>query len=259
MKILVTGASRGIGRSICELLSQRGHEIIGTCRRPQALANPLPGVAFIALDLSDPQSVRDCMAAVGDVDVLVNNAGISQFGPVDSIDDAAIRRIFEVNFFGAVALSRFFLGPMLARRTGKIINIGSLMGHFSLPYYSTYAATKHALKAHTLSLRQEVRHFGIDVHMVDPYDTDTAIEREFICLESSSNYLQAKDMLQGIERRVSAGVSPEIIAIQVVRIIESRHSAFALPVGGPAPLLLFLRRLVSQRMEEWLIRKMYKL
>ena len=135
MTALVTGASRGIGRAIAARLSQAGCAVIGTFRDPSALrrGDPLPGVRYLPLDLRDQRSIQALAAEVGVVDVLVNNAGMSQIGPVEDVPLDLVRGIFETNLFGLLSLTKLFLPGMRARRAGMIVNIASFAGVTPVP------------------------------------------------------------------------------------------------------------------------------
>src|SRR6185312_2064110 len=125
-----------------------------------------------ALDVTDEQSMRDAVASIeqaeGAVGVLVNNAGYSQSGAIETVPMDAVRRQFETNVFGLVRLTQLVLPKMRAQRWGKIVNVGSMGGRLSFPGGGHYHATKHAIEALSDALRFELRGFGIDVVLLEP-------------------------------------------------------------------------------------------
>lgn len=178
--ILVTGASTGIGRDLAERLSDLGHRVWASARKPSDLESlsRLPGVIPLPLDVRDPESVRSARKRVeergGGLDGLVNNAGVGGLGPLAGWTEPELRDIFEVNLFGPMRMIREFLPPLLARG-GRIVNIGSQGGSISMRYYAPYTMTKHALEALTVSMRDELGPHGIHVSIVQPGGVITAI------------------------------------------------------------------------------------
>jgi NAD(P)-dependent dehydrogenase (short-subunit alcohol dehydrogenase family) len=171
--VLITGCSSGIGHATALRLARSGWTVYATARRPETLSElAAAGAHTLALDVTDEASMRAAVDAVcdaeGAVDVLVNNAGYSQSGPVETVPMDAVRRQFETNVFGVVALTQMVLPAMRAQRYGKIVNVGSMGGRLTFPGGGFYHATKHALEALSDALRFEVQGFGIDVVLVEP-------------------------------------------------------------------------------------------
>jgi len=175
MKVLITGASRGIGREIALALLKQGFEVTGTSRNVEMQPATFP---LLRLDLADKNSIADCARQAGAIDVLINNAGISQMGAVEELPVQKMRELFEANFFGLIELTKCFLPQMRQKRKGFIINIGSLAGKFAVPFKSSYVASKFALAGFSWSLRNEVMPFGIKVTVIEPSDISTSIEPE---------------------------------------------------------------------------------
>jgi NAD(P)-dependent dehydrogenase (short-subunit alcohol dehydrogenase family) len=175
--IVVTGASSGIGRATAVELARSEHRVYAAARRErelQALAETHPGITGLALDVTDPTSVaaaRDQVRADtggGGPDVLVNAAGVAALGPIEATPLGEMRRQFDVNVLGALAVTQSFLPDMRARRAGRIVNISSVLGRFTLPGTGAYAASKYALEAISDALRVELAPFGIAVVLVEP-------------------------------------------------------------------------------------------
>jgi short-subunit dehydrogenase len=124
-RVLVTGASSGIGRSIAKLLSERGYEVLGTSRNTSTIKDKLPNVTYFNLDLQDSKSIDALIPEIGDIDILINNAGQGQVGPLEEVPIEKIRSLFEVNLFGIIQLTQSILPSMRKRKTGLIINLSS--------------------------------------------------------------------------------------------------------------------------------------
>jgi NAD(P)-dependent dehydrogenase (short-subunit alcohol dehydrogenase family) len=177
-RVFITGASSGIGLETARLLSARGYNVVGTCRHPEhvnaalSTAGRPPDFPLVAMDQSDPASVErgfaEVLARLGSIDILINNAGAGELGAVEDTPEEEARRLFEVNYFSAVRLTRLCLPGMRARGAGVIVQLGSIVFSLQFPFKAQYCASKAALSGFTLSLRHEVRPFGIRVHLLEP-------------------------------------------------------------------------------------------
>src|SRR5947209_16169675 len=171
--VLITGCSSGIGAATAELLAERGWKVYATARRQETLtALAEKGCETLALDVCDEASMRAAIQHVTDaegaVGVLVNNAGYSQSGAVETVPPDQIRRQFETNVFGLVRMCQLVLPGMREQRWGKIVNISSMGGRLTFPGGGLYHATKYAVEAISDALRFEVRGFGVDVILIEP-------------------------------------------------------------------------------------------
>jgi NAD(P)-dependent dehydrogenase (short-subunit alcohol dehydrogenase family) len=171
--VLVTGCSSGIGRATALRLAAGGWSVWASARRPESLADLADaGCRTLALDVTDEASMEAAVARVreeaGAVGVLVNNAGYSQSGAVETVPLEAARRQFETNVFGLARLTQLVLPGMRAQGWGKVVNVGSMGGRLTFPGGGWYHASKYALEALSDALRFEVRGFGVDVVLVEP-------------------------------------------------------------------------------------------
>jgi NAD(P)-dependent dehydrogenase (short-subunit alcohol dehydrogenase family) len=181
--VLVTGVSSGIGRAIAEDLLSRGYVVLGSVRRPQdasELQQRWPDdFTPLVFDVTDaealPAIVKQVEATLGGrgLKALVNNAGIFLGGPLMYQPLAEVRSVFDVNVFGLLAVTQAFLPLLGARRDrigppGRIVNIGSVSGAITVPFMTTYSATKHAVEALTQGLRRELSLYGIEVSAIEP-------------------------------------------------------------------------------------------
>ena len=176
--ILITGASTGFGRDTAETLARAGHNVFASMRDPinknrvHADALQAKGIEVIELDVTNTQSVERAVATVvtkaGRIDVLINNAGVATAGVSEAFTDEQATALFDVNVIGLHRVTRATLPTLRSQRDGLIINIGSVLGRVTFPFFGIYGASKFAVEALTDSFRYEVSQFGIDVVLVQP-------------------------------------------------------------------------------------------
>ena len=171
--VLITGCSSGIGQATAKRLAQRGHVVYASARRLDSIADlESDGCRLLALDVTDEASMSEAVRAVeaehGAVGALVNNAGYSQSGAIESVPLDEVRRQFETNVFGLARMCQLVLPAMRAQRAGRIVNISSIGGTLVFPGGGFYHATKYAVEALSDALRFEVSGFGIRVVIVEP-------------------------------------------------------------------------------------------
>jgi len=176
--ILITGATSGIGRDAALRLAGAGHLVLAGGRRRDALAGLAAEsrgrIEPLVLDVTEPASVEAARELVErrtggrGLDVLVNNAGYALPGPLEALAEADLRRLFDTNLFGLLAVTRAFLPAMRERGLGRVVNVGSIMGRVAMPLLGAYNASKHAVAAVTDTLRMELAPFGVSVVLVEP-------------------------------------------------------------------------------------------
>jgi len=240
--VWVTGASAGIGAALARVFAARGARLVLSARRGAQLEEvraTLPRAdehLVVPLDLADPESIAvaaaEVLARCAAVDVLVHCGGVSQRSLARDTSLAVDRRIFETNFFGAVALTKALLPSMLARRAGHVVVVSSLVGKIGTPLRSAYAASKHALHGFFDSLRAEVWREGIQVTLACP---------GFIRTEVSVNALTGDGSPQGTMDDAQAhGMPADDCAEAIVRAVE--RGAHEVLVGGKERWAVHLHR-----------------
>src|SRR3954467_13141084 len=168
--VLITGCSTGIGHATAARLAAGEWKVYATARQIETLADlESAGCRVLALDVTDEASMEAGVAAVeGGVSVLINNAGYSQSGALETLPMESVRRQFETNVFGALRMAQLVLPGMREAGRGKIVNVSSMGGRLTFPGGGAYHATKYAVEALSDALRMEVARFGIDVICVEP-------------------------------------------------------------------------------------------
>jgi short-subunit dehydrogenase len=259
-RALVTGASRGIGRAVAAALARRGYDVVGTTRSPADL--PLgereSGVRYLPLDLADEKSIDSLAAQAGDIDVLINNAGGSQIGPIEEVPAAAMRGLFQQNLWGSVRLTQGLLPRMRERRSGRIIFISSFAGVTPVPFLSVYAASKAALTALARGLRQEVMAHGVRVSVIAPFDIRTTIPLD-IRFTDESAYRDAVLRVKGArDKSLAEAPEPSIVARKVLRVLAARKPSAFYPVGKNAGFQAFLLKHLPDPTVEMIVRSLFR-
>lgn len=251
--ILITGCSTGIGHALALELHRRGATVIATARRRAVLADlSAQGLQTAALDVDSSDSIAALMADLGargvSVDMLVNNAGYGAMGPLAEMPGEELERQFRTNVFGLMALTRAVIPGMVARRSGRIINVGSVSGVLVTPFAGAYCATKAAVHALSDALRMELAPFGIDVMVVQP----GAIRSQFGA--TASQGVEARDgslslyapVADAIAARANASQQHSTAAEDFAReLADAMLAGEAVPVvriGKGSTLLPALRR-----------------
>ena len=167
--VLITGCSSGFGLEIAKDFLQKGWRVMATMRTPCAELLPhSDNLRILSLDVTDPDSIGRTVEAAGDIDVLVNNAGIGWLNALEGTSMETVRDLFETNALGTIAMTRAVLPQFRTRRTGVIVNVSSTVTLKPLPLLSVYTASKAAVNAFTESLALELEPFGVRVRLVLP-------------------------------------------------------------------------------------------
>jgi NAD(P)-dependent dehydrogenase (short-subunit alcohol dehydrogenase family) len=261
---LVTGASSGIGQATAERLGAAGYKVYGTSRRgAQAGQRPFE---MLSLDVTSDESVAAAVSEVirreGRIDLLVNNAGVSlaPAGAEESSIEQA-QAIFDTNFFGIVRMTRAVVPHMRNQRSGRIINIGSIVGFLPAPYMALYAATKHAVEGYSESLDHELRTWGIRVSVLEPAGTSTNIDANAPEADAKLDaYREARAVVgQSLTAMIENGDGPGVVADVVLKAAAAAHPKLRYTAGRTAWWLRLLRRFAPASVLDAGIRKDLKL
>ena len=262
--ILITGCSTGIGRAAAEHLAAKGHTVYASARRPDSIADlEGKGIKTLALDVTDEASMQAAVKAVedaeGSVGALVNNAGYSQSGAVESVKLDDVRAQFETNVFGLIRMSQLVLPGMREKGRGRIVNIGSMGGTLTFPGGGIYHATKYAVEAISDAMRFEVKGFGVDVVLIQPglITSDFAAAAVGALNTGTSDEGPYSDFNQAVASgtvdaykgpTAKLGGPPESVAKVIEKAITSTRPRTRYKVTASARLIMGQRKLLSDRM-----------
>ncbi len=264
--VLITGCSSGIGLALAEELSARGQRVFATARKPAALSGLNgPRLEKLALDVTDPDSIAEAVARViavaGRIDMLINNAGFNAIGPLAEVPLSEARRLFDTNLLAPLALTQAVFPHMAARKHGRIINIGSVVGLLPTPFAGVYCASKAGVHMMSEVLRMELAPFGIDVIEVQPGAVRSRIaDNAAAGLEhyqrESSRY---RPVFAGIQKRAGASqdrpMSAESFAREVVSAVLAEKPARIVRRGRGANLYSALSKLPGPARDRVLMRQ----
>ena len=222
---------------------------------------------MVALDVTKVNSINACIAQVvervGQIDVLINNAGAGITGPIEEIPETEIKRNFETNFFGPINVIKAVLPQMRKQNSGLIINITSIAGYMGLPYRGVYSASKGALELITEAFRMEVKDFNITMTNVAPGDfaTNIAAGRYHAPVIKGSPYEKAyQNTLDLMNEHVDSGSDPNMMAKVVHKIIENKNPKVHYKVGEfMQKFSIVLKRILPDKVYEKMLMKHYKL
>ena len=263
--VLITGCSSGIGRATALRLAGAGWTVYATARRPETLSElETAGCHTLALDVTDEQSmqaaVEEIERAEGAIGVLINNAGYSQSGAIETVPLDAVRRQFETNLFGLVRLTQLVLPKMRAQRWGKIVNVGSMGGRLSFPGGGHYHATKHALEAISDALRFELRGFGIDVILLEPglitteFGEAATASMADVELTGDDPYAKFNTTVGAVTKGAYDGPmklfggGPDRVAKVIERALKRRRPPARITITPSAKVTIAMRRVMPDRL-----------
>lgn len=264
--VVITGASSGIGRACAALLARERFRVFAGVRKvsdgESLRAESGEAITPIQIDVTDDATITAAVETVGalvadrGLDGLVNNAGIGMTGPVEYVTAAALRRQFDVNVFGQIAVTQAFL-PLVRQARGRIVNMGSVGSEIAIPFGGALCASKSAFKSLNDALRLELRPFGIHVSLVEPGAIHTpAVDKTLGDVEAIIHALPPDgaarygEMLRafvrrGYDREVN-GSPPEVVAKAVHHALTARRPRTRYPVGADAKTLVTLPRILPE-------------
>ncbi len=278
--VLITGASSGIGRASALLLSRWGYRVFAGVRHAQVdndlWAEASKPLTPVKLDVTDPRQIRSSVEVLTEalgsdcgLVGLVNNAGMTMPGPLEFLPLDSLRQQLEVNLIGLVAVTQAFL-PLIRKCRGRIVNIGSIFGRFTLPFSGSYSATKFGLEGLTDSLRRELLPSGIHVSIVEPGAIETPIwdkglpQLDKIAVELPAQgkelYATSLSALRRVmEKARRHAVPPEAVARAVLHALEAKRPKSRYLVGTDARVLAIGARFLPDRLNDWLVEKVLKI
>jgi short-subunit dehydrogenase len=269
LTILITGATSGIGRHTALYLGAKGHRVIATGRNEAALATlrdeAKGAIETVTLDVTDRESIARAKSTVDaltnnrGLDVLVNNAGYGVLGPTALITDEDMRAQYETNVFGLMAVTRAFLPQMMARGSGRIVNVSSVGGRITLPLFGVYNSTKYAVESLSDGLRIELAPFGVKVSLIEPgYISTNFTDRsmhEFSKYQTpDSPYAAVLDRADAMQKAVGkTAVGPQAVARAIERASTSRWPSARYVAPGYNVMGIVMMRLLPTRWADFVL------
>ncbi len=259
---VVTGVSSGIGEATARKLGSEGYRVFGTVRSPEGRVPE--GVERVVLDVRDEASIERGIASVLErasrIDALVNNAGATIVGAIEETDTTQAQDLFDVNFFGAVRVTRAVLPAMRAQHGGRIVFVSSVLGFLPAPFMGFYAASKHALEGYSESLDHEVRALGIRALLIEPGFMKTKLEKNGnLAARNIDDYAAARGRVgEGLKASIGAGDDPILVANAIADALRAPHPKLRYPVGKGAGMLARLRSLAPAAMFDRSLRKQFR-
>jgi NAD(P)-dependent dehydrogenase (short-subunit alcohol dehydrogenase family) len=270
--VLITGATAGIGRTTALHLAGLGHHVIASGRKATELARldlEAKGLGVrldvVTLDVTSSASIAAAVEAVARLtsgqgpDVLINNAGFGVLGPTSEISDAELRRQYDTNVFGLMSVTRAFLPRMRERRAGRIINVSSVGGRLTLPFFGVYNSTKYALESLSDALRFELQPFGIDVALIEPGVIRTSFEATAVAgLDgfAASPYAGAiakYDRMSKLADRFAS--NPIVVAKAIARAVGARRAAARYVAPRRTHLAIWMSAVLPTAVWDWAMRR----
>ena len=240
--VLVTGAGSGIGRALCIEAAQRGLAVALCGRRREALeatgALLGPGASHLIIpaDITRPEQRRRIVDRIrkerGALDILINNAGIVEGGPLETFDDDALARTFQTNVMAPMALTRDLMSLLIAAKPSRVVNVGSIFGDIAYPEFTCYSAAKFALRGFSIALRREWKQKGIGVTYAAPRATRTDAAVAFASLIAKTKMNMD---------------SPEQVARQIWRAVARGHDSVYAP--APEKVYVLIQRLFPRAID----------
>jgi len=240
---LVTGSSSGFGKEICKEALEKGDYVIATARKTDTLNDLVEEfgdkVLALELDVTNQDSINECkekaLAWKDKIDVLVNNAGIGSVGALEELNKENTKKIFDVNVFGVIEVTRAFLPKFREQKSGTIVNISSVVGHATMPGFGAYAASKHAVEGISESLAGEIKHLGIKVLIVEPGAFRTSfVGHNMVESEKIEDYNPALEQTRGMMANFNqiAKGDPNKAAKVIIEVVNKNDDTLRLPLGN---------------------------
>ncbi|MET9557268.1 SDR family oxidoreductase [Streptomyces sp. NPDC006645] len=241
--VLITGASRGIGRAVAIELAARGHRVVATARRPEDL-DDLAVDRRLRLDVTDQRSVDDALRDAGEIDVLISNAGATIRAPLESVPLSEVEALFQLNTFGPLRVAQGVLPAMRERGAGRLVFVSSIQGRLVVPIIGPYAASKWAMEAFAETLAVEAGHFGVKVTILQPGTVSSGgAERAKSFFTENDPYTPLFEQFGPLRgTSIFEPVTPEDVAAAVADTVEQPDPPLRVPVGAPARVALEARK-----------------
>lgn len=273
--VLITGANSGFGYLTALTFARNGYKVYATTRSldkdgvkemNEIVKNENLSLEWLVLDITNNTQILESTKDINQLDVLVNNAGFGLVGPIEGYSEEEFQNQIDTNLLGAHRMIKRFLSIMKKQKSGKIINIASIAGKITFPYYGLYSASKFGLEAYTEVLRSEVRAFGIDVCLVEPGTFSTGFNSRIVEAEDSilKDYSNLTKKIDGTKKFLNSfgflkfKSNPQKVADRVYQIAQRRMSMLHNYVGSDSKILAVMRKLIPDNIWDLIVQVIVK-
>ena len=263
--MLITGGSSGIGLACAKLFANSGYIVYSASRNPQSDIEFFDNggeIRPVKMDVSDPCSVEIATRKIlpqADIGIIIHSAGIGIASPAENFSSEAISRLMDTNFTGVLSLNSHILPHFRKRGSGLCLMVSSVAGLFPIPFQSHYCSSKAALESYAGALRMELSECNIKVCLVLPGDTNTGFTgaRSYEIDETSPYYNACIKSVSKMEKDELDGRPPESVANVICKLCKKKSPPLRTVVGFDYKVLAFIRRLLPERLIEYILRKIY--
>ena len=262
MVILITGSSSGIGKATAKLFQTKGWQVIATMRSPEKETelNLLPNIELVKLDVTDQRQIQEVMTKAikkyKHIDVIVNNAGYGLIGPFEAATSEEIQKQYDTNVFGLMHVCQAILPHFREQKQGTIINVSSMGGRISLPFYSLYMSTKWAVEGFSESLQFELNAFGIRVKLIEPGAIATDFFGRSLITTDTTKIPAYRTLFEqaNANMHTTQGSKAELVAQIIYKAATDKTTRLRYPVGKDARVLLFFKRFLPDKVWLYIVR-----
>ena len=257
MKVLVTGASSGIGKETADLFAMNGFTVYAASRHPKATTNP--SIVPMEMDVTDPASISKAAEKIDELGIIVHCAGFGISGSAEMTPLERAKAQLETNYFGVLNVNNAFL-PLLRKNGRSLVLItSSVAGLVAIPYQSHYSSSKYAIEAYAQALRMEASQFGVRVALVEPGDTKTGFTKARTSdePEGSPYYEQCKGAVEHMAHDEQNGKSPDSVAKVFLKLAFRKNPPIRCAVGFDYKTLAFLVKILPARLANWIVKMIY--
>lgn len=260
-RVLITGVTGGIGLATARLFLQNGFQVAGCSRHKSA---DLPeGLLWFPMEVTEEDSIYQCIESVcqtlGGIDILIHCAGMGLGGSVEDVSANELGHQLDINTLGFIRVAQAILPGMRAQRRGLLLPISSIAGFISIPYQSSYSASKFALEALVQALRMEIKPFGIQACLIEPGDTKTGFtQARKLCKHIQPCYQASMHAaIHKMEVDEQKGKSPDTVAKTALKLVYKRRPPIRRAVGASYRAIRVLFKLLPDRLVEWILGILY--
>jgi len=263
--VFLTGGSSGIGFATAELFASSGYTVFAASRNPAGQIRTFQGggeIRPVSIDVRDTGSVQAAVEAVlaeADIGIVIHCAGLGIACAGEDYPPDAVEGLVQTNYLGVLRVNSYLLPHFRKRGNGLCVIIGSIAGIFPIPYQSHYCSSKAALDLYAGTLRMELRNYGVRISLIMPGDTSTGFTaaRKYEISESSPLYDDCIKAVKKMEKDEIGGNPPISVAKAILKLSTRNNPPAHKIVGFDYKLLVFLKRLLPDRLAEFVLRKMY--